>query len=79
MNMLRTINKPTAAAIAYGFDKNVVDEHNVIIFDKAPLTIEQGILEIKATAGDAHLGVRASSRSSSGARKRKVCTSPTLH
>ncbi|KAF9338163.1 70-kilodalton heat shock protein [Podila minutissima] len=54
---------PTAAAIAYGLDKKVVGEKNVLIFDLGGgtfdvslLTIEDGIFEVKATAGDTHLG-----------------------
>ncbi|KAG0341005.1 70-kilodalton heat shock protein [Podila humilis] len=63
MNVLRIINEPTAAAIAYGLDKKVVGEKNVLIFDLGGgtfdvslLTIEDGIFEVKATAGDTHLG-----------------------
>ena len=63
MNVLRIINEPTAAAIAYGLDKKVSGERNVLVFDLGGgtcgvslLTIEENILEVKATAGDAHLG-----------------------
>jgi len=63
MNVLRIINEPTAAAIAYGLDKKVAGERNVLIFDLGGgtfdvslLTIEEGIFEVKATAGDTHLG-----------------------
>eukprot|EP01134_Creolimax_fragrantissima_P003267 CFRG3267T1 len=63
MNVLRIINEPTAAAIAYGLDKKVGDEQNVLIFDLGGgtfdvsiLTIEDGIFEVKSTAGDTHLG-----------------------
>ena len=63
MNVLRIINEPTAAAIAYGLDKKLVGERNVLIFDLGGgtfdvslLTIEEGIFEVKATAGDTHLG-----------------------
>jgi len=63
MNVLRIINEPTAAAIAYGLDKKGTGEHNVLIydlgggtFDVSLLTIEDGIFEVKATAGDTHLG-----------------------
>ncbi|KAI7879174.1 hsp71-like protein [Lichtheimia hyalospora FSU 10163] len=63
MNVLRIINEPTAAAIAYGLDKQTKGEHNVLIFDLGGgtfdvslLTIEEGIFEVKATAGDTHLG-----------------------
>ncbi|KAL3917421.1 MAG: hypothetical protein SGILL_004723 [Bacillariaceae sp.] len=60
LNVLRIINEPTAAAIAYGLDKKG-DEKNVLIFDLGGvdvslLTIEEGIFEVKATAGDTHLG-----------------------
>ncbi|BFZ55525.1 Hsp70 chaperone [Savitreella phatthalungensis] len=63
MNVLRIINEPTAAAIAYGLDKKGQKEQNVLIFDLGGgtfdvslLTIEDGIFEVKATAGDTHLG-----------------------
>ncbi|MQM04686.1 hypothetical protein Taro_037493 [Colocasia esculenta] len=62
---MRIINEPTAAAIAYGLDKKAssAGEKNVLIFDLGGgtfdvslLTIEEGIFEVKATAGDTHLG-----------------------
>jgi len=63
LNVLRIINEPTAAAIAYGLDKKSEGEKNVLIFDLGGgtfdvslLTIEDGIFEVKATAGDTHLG-----------------------
>lgn len=63
LNVLRIINEPTAAAIAYGLDKESQGEMNVLIFDLGGgtfdvslLTIEDGIFEVKATAGDTHLG-----------------------
>ncbi|KAF8468308.1 heat shock protein 70 family [Kalaharituber pfeilii] len=63
LNVLRIINEPTAAAIAYGLDKKSQGERNVLIFDLGGgtfdvslLTIEDGIFEVKATAGDTHLG-----------------------
>ncbi|KAA0191577.1 Heat shock protein 70B-6 [Hyalella azteca] len=63
LNVLRIINEPTAAAIAYGLDKKVGGERNVLIFDLGGgtfdvsiLTIEDGIFEVKSTAGDTHLG-----------------------
>ncbi|KAK9753548.1 Hsp70 chaperone [Basidiobolus ranarum] len=63
MNVLRIINEPTAAAIAYGLDQKSSGEKNVLIFDLGGgtfdvslLTIEDGIFEVKATAGDTHLG-----------------------
>merc|ERR1711988_1448348 len=62
LNVLRIINEPTAAAIAYGLDKSG-GERNVLIFDLGGgtfdvslLAIEDGIFEVKATAGDTHLG-----------------------
>merc|ERR1719373_1027023 len=63
LNVLRIINEPTAAAIAYGLDKKVSGEKNVLIFDLgggtfdvSVLSIEDGIFEVKSTAGDTHLG-----------------------
>jgi L1 cell adhesion molecule like protein len=63
LNVLRIINEPTAAAIAYGLDKKGTGERNVLIFDLgggtfdvSVLTIEDGIFEVKSTAGDTHLG-----------------------
>merc|ERR1712238_69813 len=65
LNVLRIINEPTAAAIAYGLDKkkSSTAESNVLIFDLGGgtfdvsiLTIEDGIFEVKSTAGDTHLG-----------------------
>ncbi|XP_029206535.1 heat shock cognate 71 kDa protein-like [Acropora millepora] len=63
LNVLRIINEPTAAAIAYGLDKKVGSERNVLIFDLGGgtfdvsiLSIEDGIFEVKSTAGDTHLG-----------------------
>merc|ERR1719189_956255 len=64
LNVLRIINEPTAAAIAYGLDKKKGSaECNVLIFDLgggtfdvSVLTIEDGIFEVKSTAGDTHLG-----------------------
>merc|ERR1739848_799549 len=63
LNVLRIINEPTAAAIAYGLDKKGAGEQNILIydmgggtFDVSILTIEDGIFEVKATAGDTHLG-----------------------
>jgi L1 cell adhesion molecule like protein len=65
LNVLRIINEPTAAAIAYGLDKQSggKGERNILIFDLGGgtfdvslLTIEEGIFEVKATAGDTHLG-----------------------
>merc|ERR1711904_511360 len=65
MDVLRIINEPTAAAIAYGLDRKeqTKGERNVLIFDLGGgtfdvslLTIEEGIFEVKSTAGDTHLG-----------------------
>ncbi|CAG9559354.1 unnamed protein product [Danaus chrysippus] len=64
LNVLRIINEPTAAALAYGLDKNLKGERNVLIFDLGGgtfdvsiLNIDEGSLfEVKATAGDTHLG-----------------------
>ncbi|CAH0595543.1 unnamed protein product [Chrysodeixis includens] len=64
LTVLRIINEPTAAALAYGLDKNLKGERNVLIFDLGGgtfdvsiLTIDEGSLfEVKATAGDTHLG-----------------------
>ena len=65
LNVLRIINEPTAAAIAYGLDKKSKgdSEQNILIFDLGGgtfdvslLTIDDGIFEVKATAGDTHLG-----------------------
>lgn len=62
LNVLRIINEPTAAAIAYGLNEEL-SERNVLIFDcgggtfdTTVLTIDDGIFEVKATAGDTHLG-----------------------
>ena len=64
LNVLRIINEPTAAAIAYGLDKKKGQkESNVLIFDLGGgtfdvsiLSIDEGIFEVKSTAGDTHLG-----------------------
>ena len=64
LNVLRIINEPTAGALAYGLDKNLKGEKNVLIFDLgggtfdvSVLTIDEGsIFEVKSTAGDTHLG-----------------------
>ena len=59
----RIINEPTAAAIAYGMDKNIGKESNVLVydlgggtFDVSLLTIDDGAFEVLATSGDTHLG-----------------------
>jgi L1 cell adhesion molecule like protein len=64
LKVLRIINEPTAAALAYGLDKNLQGDRNVLIFDLGGgtfdvsiLTIAEGSLfEVKSTAGDTHLG-----------------------
>jgi len=64
LNVMRIINEPTAAALAYGLDKNLKGERNVLIFDLGGgtfdvsiLTIDEGSLfEAKSTNGDTHLG-----------------------
>ena len=63
LNVLRIINEPTAAAIAYGLDQKSKGEKNILIFDcgggthdLSLLTLDDGIFEVKATAGDTHLG-----------------------
>ncbi|CAJ0959929.1 unnamed protein product, partial [Mesorhabditis belari] len=63
LNVLRIVNEPTAAAIAYGLDKKGQTEKNVLIFDLgggtfdvSVLVIDNGLFEVKSTAGDTHLG-----------------------
>lgn len=64
LNVLRIINEPTAAALAYGLDKDLKGEKNVLIFDLGGGTFDVSILqisegslfEVKSTAGDTHLG-----------------------
>ena len=63
LNVLRIINEPTAAAIAYGLDKKGDKEINILIydlgggtFDVSLLAIDDRVFEVKATAGDTHLG-----------------------
>ncbi len=63
LNVLRIINEPTAAAIAYGLDKKKSKEEQVLIydlgggtFDVSVLTIDDGVFEVKSTGGDTHLG-----------------------
>ena len=63
LNVLRIINEPTAAAIAYGLGKEEKGERNVLIFDLGGgtfdvslLAIDDGVFEVKATSGDTHLG-----------------------
>jgi L1 cell adhesion molecule like protein len=63
LNVLRIINEPTAAAIAYGLDKDHKGSRNILIFDcgggthdVSLLTLDDGVFEVKATNGDSHLG-----------------------
>ena len=63
LEVLRIINEPTAAAMAYGLNNESNKEQTILIFDMGGgtfdvslLTIEDGIFEVKATAGDTHLG-----------------------
>ena len=63
LNVLRIINEPTAAAIAYGLDKKSQSEENVLIFDLGGgtfdvslLSLEDGLFEVRATNGNTHLG-----------------------
>ncbi|CAF3745359.1 unnamed protein product [Rotaria sp. Silwood1] len=63
LNVLYIVNASTAAALAYGFDKKVSVEQNVLVFDLGAgtlnvsiLTIEEGIFEVKSIAGNTHLG-----------------------
>ena len=63
LDVLRIINEPTAAAIAYGLDSQSKEEKNVLIFDLGGgtfdvslLSITGGVFAVKATAGDTHLG-----------------------
>jgi L1 cell adhesion molecule like protein len=63
LNVLRIINEPTAASIAYGLDKRSSKETNILVFDCGGgthdislVSIEDGVFEVKATAGDTHLG-----------------------
>ena len=61
LNVVRIINEPTAAAIAYGLDKK--GEKNILVFDLGGgtfdvsiLTIAEGVFEVVSTSGDTHLG-----------------------
>jgi heat shock 70kDa protein 1/2/6/8 len=63
LEVLRIINEPTAASIAYGLDKQKEEEKNILVFDLGGgtfdvslLTIDGGVFEVKATSGDTHLG-----------------------
>ena len=63
LNVLRIINEPTAAAIAYGLDKKISEMRNILVFDVGGgtfdvsiVTVRENIFEVRATAGDTHLG-----------------------
>lgn len=64
LNVLRVVNEPTAAALAYGLDKgNDGKERQIVVydlgggtFDVSILTVDEGVFEVLATAGDTHLG-----------------------
>ncbi|XP_062174129.1 heat shock cognate 70 kDa protein-like isoform X2 [Alnus glutinosa] len=63
LNVMRILNEPTAVAIGYGLDKRDIGKRNVLIFDLGGgttdvslLTIDKGKFEVKAVAGDTHLG-----------------------
>ena len=63
LNVVRILNEPTAAAIAYGLDKKKQGEKNILVFDLGGgtfdvsiLTIDNGVFEVIATSGDTHLG-----------------------
>lgn len=63
LNVLRIVNEPTAAAIAYGLDNKSDQEKNICVFDfgggtfdVTVLTVDGGLFEVKATGGDTHLG-----------------------
>jgi heat shock protein 5 len=63
LNVLRVVNEPTAAALAYGLDKTSETERHIIVydlgggtFDVSLLTVDEGVFEVLATAGDTHLG-----------------------
>ena len=63
LNVLRVVNEPTAAALAYGLDKQSETERQIIVydlgggtFDVSALTVDSGVFEVLSTAGDTHLG-----------------------
>lgn len=63
LNVLRIINEPTAAALAYGLDKQSEEERNILVFDLgggtfdvSVLTLDEGIFEVKSTGGNTYLG-----------------------
>jgi len=60
---MRIINEPTAAAIAYGLSEKTEEDKNILIydlgggtFDVTILTLSDGVFDVKATAGNTHLG-----------------------
>jgi molecular chaperone DnaK len=55
LEVLRIVNEPTAAALAYGLDKGG-EEQTVLVFDVSVLDIAEGVFEVKSTHGDTHLG-----------------------
>lgn len=63
LDVIRIINEPTAAAIAYGIDRQDKTDHNVLVFDLGGgtfdvtvLTLDGGVFEVLSTSGDTHLG-----------------------
>ena len=63
LEVLRIINEPTAAALAYGLDKNATHDETILVFDLgggtfdvSVLEIGDGVFEVKSTNGDTHLG-----------------------
>jgi L1 cell adhesion molecule like protein len=63
LDCIRIINEPTSACLAYGFDKNINKEQNLLIydlgggtFDVSLLSVEDGVFEVKAVSGDTHAG-----------------------
>ncbi|KPM07069.1 Sar s 28 (heat shock protein 70-like protein 3) [Sarcoptes scabiei] len=78
LNVMRIINEPTAAAIAYGLDKKE-GEKNILVFDLGGgtfdvslLTIDNGVFEVVATNGDTHLEVEKAKRTLSSAHQARI-------